>query len=139
MIVTISLRPKLSDRFEVIPWNRNLVQEQEFRLSDYLLPLLPATALLSTHTAHAADPMVKQSIIQAFEPLVELAQGVAYPLALLFGTGGMLVWISGNRLRGLEMLRNAAAGYLGIQMLPAIMQIVASVGDSMRQSMQAVG
>jgi hypothetical protein len=44
---------------------------------------------------------------------------------------GFLVIMTGNRQKGLNMIKWAAIGYIGMQFAPAIMTILVEVGKAM--------
>ena len=67
----------------------------------------------------------------AFNPIIELIQGVSYPVAFLMLSGGMLLVMIGQKHRGLNMMKWAALGYIGMQFVPALMSIVVDVGKGM--------
>jgi hypothetical protein len=71
-------------------------------------------------------------IIKAFNPIIDLMQGVAYPLTFLVICGGFLMIMLGNRHKGLEMLKWAAIGYVGLQLAPALMGVIVEVGAAIR-------
>jgi len=74
---------------------------------------------------------ITERIMHAFDPLIQLIQGLAYPVTFIMFSAGFLVMISGKPQRGLQMMKWAALGYLGMMFLPAIMTILVEVGKSM--------
>ncbi len=77
----------------------------------------------------AADMTTR--IIGAFDPIISLVQGIAYPVTFLMISGGFLLIILGQRSKGLAMMKWAGVGYIGLQFAPAIMQILVDVGKAM--------
>jgi len=71
-------------------------------------------------------------IERAFSPVIELLQGVAFPIAFLMISGGFIALTLGQRSRGIEMMKWAIIGYLGLQLAPALMRIIVEVGEAMR-------
>jgi hypothetical protein len=76
---------------------------------------------------------VTDKIIKAFDPLVQLIQGVSYPVAFIIITSGFLVMMTGNRQKGISMIKWAVIGYIGMQFAPALMSILVEVGRAMTQ------
>lgn len=70
-------------------------------------------------------------IITAFDPIIELVQGVSYPVCFLMISGGFLLIMLGQRHKGLQMMKWAGVGYIGLQFAPAIMAILVEVGKAM--------
>lgn len=80
-------------------------------------------------TAWAMSPQTL--MMHAFQPVIALIQGVSFPIAFIMFSGGMLLIMVGQRHRGLTMIKWAAVGYVGMQLVPGLMGIVAQVGHSL--------
>jgi hypothetical protein len=92
---------------------------------------IPVSMLLSTDHASAAVDITGK-IMTAFNPVVELVQGISYPVALIMLSGGMLLIMMGQKHRGLSLIKWAAIGYIGMQFVPALMEILVDIGKAMR-------
>lgn len=95
----------------------------------YGLGLGTSLAFGGFHPVAAADMTTR--IISAFDPIISLVQGIAYPVTFLMISGGFLLIILGQRSKGLAMMKWAGVGYIGLQFAPAIMQILVDVGKAM--------
>lgn len=73
---------------------------------------------------------VADKIIHAFDPIVQLLQGLSYPVCFIMLSAGFLVIMTGNRAKGLNLIKWAAIGYVGMQFAPAIMAILVEVGKA---------
>lgn len=82
--------------------------------------------------AAAYEPVLTRNMEKAFAPVIDLAQACGYPLAFLMMTGGMLMMILGQRKRGIDMIKWAVLGYLGLQFVPVLMSIIAATAQAMR-------
>lgn len=98
--------------------------------------LLQVCLLLAVPAIAQAATINTEAIIKAFDPLLDLAQALSYPLTFLMMLGGMLFVIIGQRSRGLQMIRWAVVGFIGIQLTPGMMRILMQVGQAMRQAQQ---
>lgn len=141
-----SLRvPRISwsrEKVEVVPWSGSasevdVVVRQLKRKGWALLPLpvalIPTKAFASGPTdtiSHTVTEALKAKVVSAFEPLIGVIQALSYPLALAFLSTGFLLIISGRRQKGLESIKWAAIGFLGMQLVPGIMSILLGVGDT---------
>lgn len=105
--------------YRVVPWS-DLKKEH---------PTWLCSAALATAATQVA---LKGRIEHAFEPLIEFVQGVSYPITFLAILSGMLLITCGKRARGIDVIKWAVVGYLGIQLAPGIMRILAEVGAAMR-------
>jgi hypothetical protein len=96
-------------------------------------PLLPAAVAAATVLpTNVANAMINDKIIHAFDPLIGVIQTLSYPVCFISMAGGMLLITVGQRHRGLNMIKWAAIGYVGMQLVPGIMSIVGDVGRSIK-------
>lgn len=135
MFLTVALPKFRREKYEVIPWKdffeqaESVLTERQKKKINALLSGAVTAFVLHLETAEAAG--IADKIINAFQPIIELAQGIAYPIAFLMVCGSFLLVMIGQRSKGLQMLKWAAVGYLGMQFAPAIMQILVQVGKAM--------
>ncbi|WP_053178218.1 hypothetical protein [Peribacillus loiseleuriae] len=73
---------------------------------------------------------VKEKIIHAFDPLVELIMGVSLPIASVMITGGALLVMIGIKDKGYSMIMSSAIGYVLVQMTPLLIDLLAGVGSA---------
>lgn len=76
---------------------------------------------------------VMDKVIDAFEPLILLAQALSYPLTYLAIATGICLIIVGQKRRGMVFIKWASVGYILMQWLPSIMKILHDVGGAMTQ------
>ena len=74
---------------------------------------------------------IEEKIIRAFDPIIELLQGISYPVAFVFITAGFLLIMTGQKSRGLQLMKYAGIGYLGMQLAPGLMAILAELGKEL--------
>lgn len=74
---------------------------------------------------------ISERIIHAFDPIVQVVQGLSYPVGFIMITAGFLVIMTGNKQKGIHIIKWAALGYIGMQFAPAIMTILVEVGKAM--------
>lgn len=70
--------------------------------------------------------------IEGFQPIVDLLTGFSYPAAYVMLITGFLLVMCNNKSKGLEVIKWAGVGYVGMQFIPFILQILYNVGRSMR-------
>ncbi|MFJ5625611.1 hypothetical protein ACIQD3_23715 [Peribacillus loiseleuriae] len=73
---------------------------------------------------------VKEKIIHAFDPLVELIMGVSLPIASVMIAGGALLVMIGIKDKGYSMIMSSAIGYVLVQMTPLLIDLLAGVGSA---------
>lgn len=88
-------------------------------------PLVLASVSSSAHAAGLGTTTV---MVHALWPIITLVQAMAFPVAFLGMSGGMLLVTLGNRSKGIQMVKWAAIGYVGFQLVPAIMMMLHTVG-----------
>lgn len=97
---------------------------------------VPVSMGLVGHSAFAAVPTSSAAgigatstalVLKAFDPLINLIQNLAYPIAGIMIAGGCLMVMVGMKDKGVDMLRNAAIGYILVQLSPLLLKILVGV------------
>jgi hypothetical protein len=86
---------------------------------------------VSFAAAGAVQGVVAERVVAAFEPLVELVKALSYPIGLVMMMGGGLTVMIGNSDRGFGMIQKAGLGYVLIQMLPILMDLLVEIAKSL--------
>jgi hypothetical protein len=86
---------------------------------------IPAMAMPILGTVNMTN-----TIVHAIDPLIQLVQGLSYPVGFIMICAGALVIMTGNRQKGMHMIKWAAIGYVLMQFAPGIMAILIEVGKS---------
>lgn len=73
---------------------------------------------------------VHSKILHAFDPLVNLIQDLAYPIAAVMIAAGSIMIMIGNKEKGMQYLTNAALGYILVQLVPLMLSLLVGVGSS---------
>jgi hypothetical protein len=127
LVLTI---PRRRD-YQVVPWSDLKKSEPDLQWGNIEKFLLPvgiglSLTLMQPHMALALG--TKGLMIKAFSPIVDLVQGASYPLALISISAGMLLITMGNRHKGMEFIKWGALGFIGMQFIPGIMEILMQAG-----------
>lgn len=72
----------------------------------------------------------KDKIVEAFMPLVDMIQALSYPVALVMLTGGALMFMINQKDRGIGLIQNASIGYILVQLMPLLMQLLVGIGNT---------
>jgi hypothetical protein len=86
---------------------------------------------VSFAAAGAVNGAVTAKVVAAFDPLVELVRALSYPIGLVMMLGGGLFVMVGNADRGFGMIQKAGLGYVLIQMLPILMDLLVEIAKSL--------
>lgn len=74
--------------------------------------------------ATAQNASVYERMIHAFDPLIDLIQALAYPVAMIVVLGGALFIMIGNKEKGFAMMQGAGLGYVLVQLMPMVLNIL---------------
>jgi hypothetical protein len=77
-----------------------------------------------TVAATAGSGEIYEKMMTAFEPLIDLTQALAYPIAMVVVLGGCLFLMVGQREKGLSMMSSAGLGVVLVNVAPMILQIL---------------
>jgi hypothetical protein len=99
-------------------------------LPPFGLGISHALAAPSAQPAIGIPDGIKETILHSFDPLIDLIQALAYPIAGVMIAGGCLFIMVGNRDRGMSMLQNAAIGYILVQLSPMLLKLLVGIGSS---------
>lgn len=86
---------------------------------------------VSFAAANAIDGAVTAKVVGAFSPLVELVKALSYPISLVMMLGGGLFVMIGNSDKGFSMIQKAGLGYVLVQMLPLLMDLLVEIAKSL--------
>ena len=89
------------------------------------LPILMSPSIVGAEEAVPANTDgLYDRTVEAFDPLVVLAQALAYPIASIVVLGGALFIMIGNKEKGFTLMQGAALGYILVQMTPLLLQVL---------------
>lgn len=92
-------------------------------------PLLSATVVGAESIESLPSQGVRDKMMDAFDPLIELIQGMAYPVAMVVVLGGAIFVMIGNSDKGFGMMQKAGLGYLLVMIAPMVLDVLV---DSMK-------
>jgi hypothetical protein len=73
----------------------------------------------------------KDSIVRAFDPLLELMIELSLPIAGLMITGGCLLILIGMKERGYSLIFNSSLGYCLVQLSPLFLSLLEEIGKAL--------
>ncbi|MER7682721.1 hypothetical protein ABZ787_12910 [Micrococcus luteus] len=82
---------------------------------------------VSFAAAGAVSGVVTDKVVSAFSPLIELVQALSYPIGLVMMLGGGLFIMIGNSEKGFGMIQKAGLGYVVVQLLPTILDLLVEI------------
>jgi hypothetical protein len=90
-----------------------------------------ASGLITDRVGEVVKESLAEKIMNAFQPIIDLCQGISYPLAFIMVSTGFLLMMVGQTSRGVKMLKWAGIGYIGLMFVPSIMAMLYEVGKAM--------
>lgn len=81
--------------------------------------------------AGAVNGAITEKVVTAFDPLVELIKALSYPIGLTMMLSGGLFVMVGNSEKGLATIQKAGMGYVLIQMLPLLMDLLVEIAKAL--------
>lgn len=77
--------------------------------------------------AASTKEQVSGQIMQAFDPLTHLVQGLAYPITFLTLTVAGIHWILDHKEKAVSMMQGSAIGFIIVQMSPLLMKMLVEI------------
>jgi len=94
-------------------------------------------AACNTSMVSAADlANTSDKIKVGFNPIIELLADLGYPVAYCMFIVAALMIITGKKSKGLEILKWAAIGYIGLQVVPFFLGVLDQIGKDLRSSLK---
>lgn len=81
-------------------------------------------------SAGPIEGVIVQKTVNAFDPVIDLIQGLSYPVALIVMLSAGIIWMIGNQDRALTMIQRAGFGYIIVQMAPMLMNIIVEMAKA---------
>ena len=96
-----------------------------FGLSMLPLAFAPIAKPVSAQTVTvAAQGQMYDKMIVAFNPLIDLIQALAYPIAMVVVLGGAIMVMINQKEKGYSLMMGAGLGYVLINMTPMVLNIL---------------
>lgn len=79
--------------------------------------------------ASAAEVSIQSKMLNAFTPLIDLVQAMAYPVAMVVILGGALFVMIGNSEKGFSLMQRAGIGYVIVMIGPMLLKVLVDAMD----------
>lgn len=135
MLTCINLskpRHMIEDKINELVFNYKMLNNKQ---KDNIKTIVKATETTLTisllFTGTPVEAAVADKIVSALNPLVDLIQGLGYPLAILSMSGGAITMMF-NKRAGIRIIKDTGIAYLALQIIPGLMKILVEVGRALR-------
>ncbi|MCQ6275736.1 hypothetical protein JMM81_12295 [Bacillus sp. V3B] len=88
------------------------------------LPLVFSLQGKHTFAAEVASSEMTTKLMGAFDPLIDLVQALAYPVAMIVALGGAIMVMIGQRDKGYGMMMSAGLGIILVNIAPMVLEIL---------------
>lgn len=135
------IKNKVPDRNKIIDMEEkflSLVKSDEMVAKYYKVAIGVGVALVTNQALPAyADTLggVSDKLKTIVSPLIELLAGLGYPVTYGMLITGFIMVIMGKKHKGLEIIKWACIGYVGLQFVPFILNILELIGRELRNSL----
>lgn len=115
----------------------NLVSKDKKVAHYYKIAMGVGTSLLTTSTVAYAEPLgqVSDKLRTITSPVMDLLAGMGYPITYGMLITGFIMITMGKKSKGLEIIKWAAIGYIGLQFVPFILGLLEMIGSELRNSL----
>ena len=115
----------------------NLVRKDKLVSNYYKIAIGVSASVLTSTTYAYADTLggVSERLRVIVNPVIELLAGIGYPITYGMLITGFIMIIMGKKSKGLEIIKWACMGYIGLQFVPFILGILEMIGSELRKSL----
>lgn len=135
MLTCINLskpRHMIGDKINELAFNYKMLNNKQ---KDNIKTIVKSTETALTisllFTGAPVEAAVADKIVSALNPLIDMIQGLGYPLAILSMSGGAITMMF-NKRAGIRIIKDTGIAYLALQIIPGLMKILVEVGRALR-------
>lgn len=93
-------------------------------------------AACNTSMVYAKDfSQISNKLRESTNPIIELLAGLGYPVTYAMLIVGTIMIITGKKSKGLEVIKWACIGYIGLQFVPFVLGMLEEIGRELRNSL----
>lgn len=130
------LRNKIPNHAKMIEMENkfmNFIEKDNHAKYLYSIVAGVTVAACNTSMAYAKDySNIADKMKEGLNPIIELLAGLGYPLTYAMLIVGAIMIITGKKSKGLEVIKWACIGYIGLQFVPFLLNLLAEIGRDMR-------
>ncbi|NFN94436.1 hypothetical protein FDB28_10105 [Clostridium botulinum] len=114
----------------------NLIHED--KSARYIYSLVAGTIITTCNSTmcYAADlSQISSKIRETTRPIIELFASLGYPTTYCMLIVGAIMVITGKKSKGLEVIKWACIGYIGLEFVPFLLGLLEQIGSELRNSL----
>lgn len=115
----------------------DLVKKDKMVASYYKIGTGVGLSILTNSTYVYADTLggFSNKLKVIVSPITELLAGLGYPVTYMMIITGFIMIIMGKKSKGLEVIKWACIGYIGLQFVPFLLGLLEMIGVELRKSL----
>nr|BDD44101.1 hypothetical protein 2 [Bacillaceae bacterium] len=98
--------------------------EHEKEVKRPTVSLIPLAAAPLMPVKVFAEESIQAKMMTAFTPIIDLIQGMAYPVAMVCVLGGAIFTMVGYNEKGFGIMQKAGLGYVIVMIAPMILDVL---------------
>lgn len=130
------LKHRIPDHIKMIEMeNRFMTFLESYNHAKYLYSIVTGVTIAACNSSmvYAKDySNIADKMKEGLNPIIELLAGLGYPLTYAMLIVGAIMIITGKKSKGLEVIKWACIGYIGLQFVPFLLNLLADIGKEMR-------
>lgn len=136
----LGIKNKMPNRRKMIKMENKFIKlmEKDSEVKAMYKVAMSTAVISATNTVLVnAEPLVEvsQKIRTITNPVIELLAGLGYPITYgMLICGGLMV-ITGKKSKGLDIIKWACMGYIGLQFVPFLLGLLEMIGSELRMSL----
>lgn len=133
------LKHKMPDHNKMIEMENkflNFIETDKY--AKYIYSVVAGVTIAATNTSmvYAKDfSQIALKIKESTNPIIELLASLGYPVTYSMFIVGMIMIITGKKSKGLDVIKWAAIGYIGLQFVPFFLGVLEEIGHELRSSL----
>ena len=134
------LKDKLPDRNLMVSMENKFIDlVHSDKTVHYIYSIVTGTVISITNTTmcYVASDLssISDKIRKSTSPIIELLASLGYPVTYAMLIVGAIMIITGKKSKGLEVVKWACIGYIGLQFVPFLLGLLESIGQDLRNSL----
>lgn len=131
------LKHKIPDHTKMIEMeNKFMTFLESDNHAKYIYSIVTGVTVAACNTSmvYAKDySNIADKMKEGLNPVIELLAGLGYPVTYAMLIVGMIMIITGKKSKGLDVIKWACIGYIGLQFVPFLLNLLADIGREMRK------
>jgi len=122
---------EIENKLRMLMYNKKFVKAM-YSIANGIIIANCNIAMVSANDLSATADTIRKTT----NPIIELLASLGYPVTYSMFIIGMIMIITGKKSKGLDIIKWAAIGYIGLQFVPFFLGLLEQIGKDLRSSLQ---